>query len=249
MKLTEAKKLLEFYRPGQPVTPDTAQALALLKTNPQLAIWHDQEKSLDKTLHEAIASIPVPANLRESLLLGAKIINVAPWWRRRVPLRAAAALLLLLAIGAMFLAPNPHTFVAYRSDVIEESWGRFPHLDIDTTDIQELNRWAAAHHMESPVTLPAGLKDMTVRGGRILEWNHHPVVLVCLTKGGKHVHLFATHNSFPDAPTETQPDYEKCNGWKTVSWRHGDHTFVLTGMNYYTFLKKFRHSGQWQIDG
>jgi hypothetical protein len=250
MKVTDAKKLLEFYRPGQPIAPETEQALALLQTNRELAAWHHEQHAFDQTLRDALASISVPANLRESLLPARKVIYPLPWWSRRVSMRAAVAVLVLLAISAMFLAPNPNTFAKYRSDVVEESWGRFPHLDIDTSDVQELNRWIAGHDPKTAVTLPAGLKDLTVRGGRVLEWNHHNVVLVCLTKGGKHMHLFVTSdNSFPDGPRETKPDFEKCNGWNTVSWRHGDQTFVLTGMNYYTFLKKFRRGGYWQIDG
>jgi anti-sigma factor RsiW len=250
MKVSDAKKLLELYRPGEASAAGTDEALALLKSNPELALWHAQQKAFDKTMRKAIDSISIPVALKQALLSEQKIVGPAPWWRHRVSLPAAAAVLLLLVIAAALLAPNPHRFADYRNEIIEESWGRFPHLDIDTSDVQELNRWIAGHDPKVSVSLPPGLSDLNLRGGRFLNWNNRSAALVCLTKGGKHMHLFVTQgNRFPDEPNETKPDFEKCNGWNTVSWRHGDQTFILTGMNYYTFLKKFRRSGQWQIDG
>jgi len=100
------------------------------------------------------------------------------------------------------------------------------------------------------VTIPSGLQDLNFRGGRTMEWNGQRVVLLCFSDGPRHMHLFITDDrAFVDAPPQTAPDYEKCSGWKTVSWRQGDNAYVLTGMNYFTFLKKFRHAGHWTMDG
>jgi hypothetical protein len=50
---------------------------------------------------------------------------------------------------------------------------------------------------------------------------------------------------FVDVPPQGTPDFEKCGSWKTVSWSQGSKTYVLSGMNYLTFVKKFRKSGHW----
>jgi hypothetical protein len=74
--------------------------------------------------------------------------------------------------------------------------------------------------------------------------------LICLIDGPKHLHLFVVAGvEFPELAAEGLPDFEKCHGWKTASWRQNGKTFVLTGMSYQAFVNKFRKAGRWTMSG
>jgi len=252
MNAEEAKKALSVYRSGDEVTSEVADALAYARANPQLTRWFTGKESFDRQMVDAVAGIPVPRDLRARILTERKVVVLRPWWRQRISYAAAALMLGLVGLSGLLLVAQPkETFADYRKTVVDESWGRAPHLDLESSDIDEVNRWIAGiDATAAPVSIPAGLKDMTLRGSRTVEWKGQRVVCLCFLQGPRHMHLFVTQDrAFVDAPRQAMPDYEKCNGWKTVSWTQGDRTYVLTGMNYVTFLKKFRHSGHWLMDG
>ena len=250
MKTADVKRILEHYREGDEPTPEEAQALASLKSDPALAAWYRANARFDAQMADAVAHIPVPMELKAAILQTPPVLQLTPWWRRPTSLAAAAAILLLAGGVSLWSAQRGRTFAEYRKAVIDESWGRAPHLDIETSDLAELNKWLGTIDPHATVTVPSGLNDLSLRGGRTLEWRGHRVVLLCFCEGPRHMHLFVTNDrTFADLPPQAAPDYEKCNGWKTVSWSQGTRTYVLTGMNYLTFLKKFRHSGHWTMDG
>jgi len=257
MKRDDAKAILEYYREGDELTPRITRALSLLEEDAELGTWYNQKTGFDRQMAAALSEIRVPAALKSSLLAerlaeaGPVIIHPLAWWRRPLSLAAAAAIVLLLAGSAVFALSHPtRTFAQYRQEVVDESWGRAPHLDFETTDLAAFNRWLARSGSVTPVSYPSGLSDLGFRGGRTLDWQGHKVVLLCFGQGARHMHLFVMNDAvFPDFPPQAAPDFEKCNGWKTVSWNSGSRSYVLTGMNYLTFLRKFRHSGQWTMDG
>jgi len=250
MNTDKAKQTLENYRSGDELTADIAEALTYARNNADVSRWFDDKEQFDARMAMAVQKITVPSQLKSAILAQRRIIPLRSWWNQPVPLAAAALILGLIALSGFFLTQTKPTFAAYRKAVIDESWGRSPHLDIETQDIAQLNHWLASIDPQSKVSIPSGLQDLRLRGGRTMEWNGERVVLLCLSDGSRHLHLFVTDDhAFVDAPRQSSPDYEKCGGWKTVSWSQGDRAYVLTGMNYLTFLKKFRHSGHWTIDG
>jgi hypothetical protein len=251
MNADTAKKTLDLYRSGDEITSEVAEALACARTNPQLARWFAGKESFDRQLGDAVGSIPVPRDLRSSILGQRKVVFLRRWWQQPVSYAAAALILGLVGLAGFFLSQPKQTFAEYRKTIVDESWGRAPHLDLETSDIDEVNRWVVGMNATSgPISVPSGLKDMTLRGSRTVEWKGQHIVCLCFVQGPRHMHLFVTdEHAFVDAPRQSMPDYEKCAGWKTVSWTQGERTYVLTGMNYITFLKKFRHSGHWTMDG
>jgi len=251
MNTADVKRILEHYREGDESTPEMAQALAALNSNPALAAWYRAKTRFDSQMTQALGQIPVPGSLKAAILGVYPLLQLTPWWRRPIALAAAAAVVLLCVGGfSLWSAQRGESFAEYRKTVIDESWGRAPHLDVETSDLAQFNKWLATIDPKASVNVPSGLNDLSLRGGRTLEWHGHRVVLLCFCQGPRHLHLFVTNDrSFLDLPAEASPDYEKCNGWKTVSWSQGTRTYVLTGMNYFTFLKKFRHSGHWTMDG
>jgi hypothetical protein len=251
MNNSEARKILEHYSAAEELNLPIAEAIARIDVDPVLAAWFAQTRELDQTMAGAVAAIPVPPGLKEAVLSERKIIRAEHWWNRPVFVTAAAATIALLAVAGVYWVNRPgKSFAEYRQSVVEESWGRAPHLDIETSDLGQLNKWLASKEPGTTVTLPSGLKDLNLHGARTLDWRGHTVVLLCLSQANKHLHLFVMNDqAFADVPRQSSPDFEKCNGWKTVSWTQGSRSYVLTGMNYFTFLKKFRHDRQWTMDG
>jgi hypothetical protein len=250
MKSDQTNKILEEYQESGELTPQVAEELASLTGDPQARQWLDGKHGFDRQMAAAVAGIPVPRALQSMILAQPKIFQLVPWWRRPVALAAAAGFLLFAGSAGLWSSRGAKTFAEYRQTVIDEAWGRAPHLDFETSDIGQFNKWLAATDPNATVTLPSGLNDLTLRGGRTMQWHGHTVVLLCFLQGPKHMHLFVMNDrTFPDLSAQAMPDFEKCNGWKTVSWSQGTRSYVLTGMNYLTFLKKFRHSRQWTMDG
>ncbi len=250
MKSDVTNRILDEYREGGEWTPQVAEELALLTGDPQAAQWLDGRHGFDRQMAAALAQIPVPPALKSTILVQPKIIHLHPWWRRPVTFAAAAGFLLLLGSASLWSSHRKETFAEYRQAVIDEGWGKSPHLDLETSDIGQFNKWLATIEPNATVSLPSGLNDLKFRGGRAMQWHGHTVVLLCFLQGGRHMHLFVMNDrSFPDLSPQAVPDFEKCNGWKTVSWSQGTRSYVLTGMNYLTFIKKFRHSRQWTMDG
>lgn len=250
MKSDQAKPILEHYRPGEESSEKVAEALRCLQVDPALADWFARKNAFDARMSDALAEIVAPAELKSAILAERRVLPLPQWWKRPVPFAAAAAVLLFVGVFGLWLLRPAETFADYRQSVIDGSWGRAPHLDIETSDLAELNRWLRSADPHSAVMLPSGFNDFTLRGARTMEWHKHPVVLLCFSQGAKHMHLFvANDSSFSDLPPQASPNYENCGGWKTVSWSQGNRSYILTGMNYVTFLKKFRHSRQWTLDG
>jgi hypothetical protein len=199
----------------------------------------------------------VPADLKGSLLAARNVVKVSfwrqPWqvprmWSARI---AAAAAVVVLAGGAGFLATQPRAnFAGFRQELIAHDWAGDPHLDLESSDLPKIRAYLAARHAGTNFTLPPGLSGSHVEGCRVLERAGQTVSLICLAEGPRHLHLFVLDRAaFPDLPPPGAPDFEKCAGWKTASWRHGDQTYILTGMKFHTFVVKFRKAGRWTMSG
>src|ERR1044071_1167767 len=208
MNADEAKKALEHYRPGDEVTGRVADALACGKTNAQLARWFSNKESFDRQMEAAVQELPVPPELRATILAQRRVVPFRSWWKQPASLAAAAVIFGLVAVAGLFFTRSNQTFAAYRKAIVDESWGRAPHLDFETSDIAQFNQWLAGIDPHTSVTIPSGLHDLNLRGGRTMEWNGQRVVLLCFSQGSHHMHLFVTNDrAFVDAPPQTTPDY------------------------------------------
>jgi hypothetical protein len=255
----EARKILEVYRPGRDdaAEPCVTEALKCVERDPALARWFAAQRGFDDTMSAVVKDIAVPADLKESILAARKVVKVpfwrqplseiAPHWRVRA---AAAAALILIAGGGILLTRQPARFVDFRQELIARDWAGDPHLDFESSDITRIKAWLGAHDASANFTLPPGLSGVRIHGCRLIERDGEKVSLICFAEGPKHLHLFILNRAdFHDLPPEGAPDFEKCGVWKTASWRQGDRTYVLTGMNYQTFVSKFRKAGRWTMSG
>ncbi|MEY2407414.1 MAG: hypothetical protein QOF48_84 [Verrucomicrobiota bacterium] len=252
MTRDEAIQILETARPAGPVSDGSplAEALALAARDPELARFLAHQRAFDDTLTGAVKSIAVPPLLKSSILASRRIVRPHFWQDWRTGVAAAAAIAVLLIVSGVAIHRASAGFASFRKELIVENWAGDPHLDFESSDLARIRQWLARREADSDFELPAALNDMRLQGARVFESDGRKVALVCLADGARHFHLFVLdRHKFPDLPADGAPDFEKCGGWKTASWRQGGKTYVLTGMNYPAFVSKFRKAGRWSISG
>jgi len=252
MNSLEAKRLLEVFRPNgaDEADPRFAEALQQVERDPELARWFKGQRSFDKDFAAGLRTLPAPADLKAFILESRKVVR-PPFWRDwRVRAAAAAILFVLVVAGGAMATTKPVPFAQFRSTLIDQAWNGESHLDFESSDVARVKQWLVRNFAPSDFALPKGLQGARLHGCRIVEVNGLRVPMICLGDGPKHLHLFAIDGvQLTQLPAEGAPDFEKCGGWKTASWQHGKTTYVLTGMNYQTFVNKFRKMGRWTTSG
>ncbi len=252
MTRDEARQILEAARPNgrDDTDPRVAEALRLAAQDPELAGQLERQRALDATMTAGMSSIPVPADLRESIMAERKIVRPHFWQDWRTATAAAAAIAVLLAGAIYFINQSTSGFAAFRRQLVTETWAGDPHLDLDTDDLSKVRSWLAGQGAATNFTLPAALAGARVHGARVFEYDDHKISLICLAEGPRHMHLYVLDRPpFSDLPPVGAPEFEKCGAWKTASWCQGDKTYVLTGMNYPAFVSRFRKAGRWILAG
>jgi len=252
MTRDEAKQLLEAARPNgrDHADPRVAEALRLAAQDPELTRLLERQRALDATMTAGMNSIPVPPDLRQWILAGFKIIRPHFWQDWRTATAAAAAAVLLLAGGIYLINQSTAGFAEFRKQLVTENWAGDPHLDLETTDLSKIRAFLANNGAAGDFALPAALASARLHGARVFEYENRKISLVCLTEGSRHLHLYVFDRApFSDLPPVGAPDFEKCGAWKTASWRQAGKTYVLTGLNYATFVSRFRKAGRWILSG
>lgn len=252
MNSQEARHLLEVFRPNgaDEADPRFAEALQQVERDPELARWFHEQQRFDGSVAASLRSVPAPADLKQLILASRKVVRPPFWHDWRVRAAAAAAVFVLAITGGAMATAKPVPFAKFRSALIEQAWAAETHLDFESTDVARVKQWLVRNYAPANFKLPPGLQSARVHGCRIVEVDGHRVPMICLGDGPKHLHLFVLDGTqLTQAPTDGAPDFEKCGVWKTASWQHGETTYVLSGMNYHTFVNKFRKSGRWTTSG
>src|SRR5262245_4297182 len=217
MTRDEARQLLEAARANgrDDTDPLVAEALRVAAQDPELARQLERQRSFDARMTSGMTSLPVPADLRESILAKRKIIQPHFWQDWRTATAAAAVILLLLGGAVYLINQSTSGFASFRRQLIVETWAGDPHLDLQTDDLSKLRTWLMNKKMPADFTLPAALAGARLHGGRILECDGCKISLVCLSEGPRHMHLYVLERPrFSDLPAGT-PDFEKCGAWKS----------------------------------
>ena len=252
MNSQEARRLLEVFRPSgaDAGDPRFAEALEVVKRDPELARWFDEQRQFDARIAGSLQRISPPVDLRGSILAGGKVVR-PPFWQVWGARAAVAAAVAALAVAAGVFASGRSTrFPEFRKELVEQAWNGESHLNLESSDIAQIKQWLASHGADADFMVPVSLAETRVHGCRIVVVAGRRVPMLCLADGPKHLHLFVVNRAdFAELPPQGAPDFEKCGAWKTASWRQGDKTYVLTGMKYQTFVSKFRKAGRWTLSG
>ncbi|MBA4147665.1 MAG: hypothetical protein H0X66_06080 [Verrucomicrobia bacterium] len=227
----EAKFILQSYRQNGADADDSvfAEALEHARRDPLLSQWFAEELQLDAAIIQKVKSVPVPSDLKATILAGGKIVRPAAWYRRPW-LAAAACFLLLASVLSVWMLNRPASFPAYRTDMVHFVSG-LDRLDLQSNDLGEIKQWLSENKAHVDFTLPEGLKEMPGIGCRLLSWNGRKVTLICFGKmGAEEVHLLIADRSTFTQPPPLSPQFSKEDGWSTAIWSRGDKVYMLAGM-------------------
>ena len=245
MTRREAQEILLSYRPGaEPLDePQVAEALDLVRTDPELSAWYEQHRAWDNAVRQKLSALPVPADLKASILAGEKIVaGPAHWWNRRAAVLAAAAVIaLLMIVGVMIARRSPtstDTFAQYRTNVIGIVLREY-RMDRQTADTNEIRGFFADQRAPADYVVPAGLQKLKPEGCGKLLWRGKPVSMLCfLDEREQLVWLFvakATH--WPDPPP-AQPVFARVIACGTLSWSDGESVYMIAAENSESALRK-----------
>lgn len=254
MNRETAKEILAAFRPGTDDEGDPvfAEALALARSDAELKAWFKDAQSFDHLMKAELARIAAPADVRERILASPKIIQPAPWWNARLNGRHWAAAAAVVVIGAglffWFASTRPATFHEFRREIADQSWGSAPHVEHKAGDIVEVRRALEAQGLPSRFHVPPALEP-AVRGYSLMHWRGRELPMICFHSEGQHLHMLVVdRHLFHDAPS-SGPQMDQWAVWRTASWSRDEFSYVLTGLNTTTFVKKFRKSKRWDWEG
>jgi len=233
-----ARTILSAYRldgadAAEPVFTD---ALAQLQRDPELARWFAEECALDDRMHAALRSIRPPANLRDAILLTAKISGMPArrvWWANPAWFTAAAASFLFASLCFFFLHPRSErmTIAEVTFEMAQMQREERISLGTMTSDPEATHRWLKEHGGPAEFAVPAGLARQTSLGCQVLEIKGNMVSLVCYEIGsGKVVHLLVLdRRRLTDPPAVGKPMFLQAGELAFATWSEGNRTYVIVG--------------------
>ena len=234
MNRARAKEILAGYRPGKDLAtdPELAPALALLEEDATLARWFEREQALDDALRRKLHEIPVPVGLQARILASRpKRVTRTGWWWNPSVLSAAAALLLVIGVSAVWLAPwHPRTWSDYQAQVLKDVTGPYT-LDITTRSHDQVRRRMAAAGYPSDYRVPPGLQGYPLEGGLKLRWGGHKVSVVCFGSDEERkpdVWLIVSRRTpIPGAPAGATPEFAVIGKSRVARWADDGHVYIV----------------------
>ncbi|MFA6543035.1 MAG: hypothetical protein WCS99_01325 [Limisphaerales bacterium] len=238
-----AKFILRAYRvDGQDQSdPQFAEALDMVKRDPELARWFAEEQAMDSRLARSFGTFPVPPDLKTQLLAARKVIVVPVWQRRPVWLAAAAGIAILLGLVFVPRTPRsgPSLALSERSELLRLA-GQGPHVNMMAASFPAIQTWLRERQMPAELALSEQLKGQHYKGCRILEWQGRRVTMMCLGLEGRHVDLFVLDAGLlPGLPGDGQPQFARVGDVNTAAWSRGGQTYLLAGQVDPQTLKRY----------
>jgi len=232
MDRIEAQQILSALRPNgsEANEPLFEDALALAESDPKLRAWWEAQQRFDRRVSAKLSSVPVPDNLRDTILAAPKVAAFPPQWRHR-SLLVAAALVALLCVAGVFWSINPSgpldsTELANEVSTALGTTG--PQVAMTSTNHQEVKAWLKAQN--APVgDMPPKFEGLPSIGCQKYYVRGHVLSVVCFTLGnGREAHLFMIDKSaLADPPDSHGPQFDRLNGWNVATWSDSHTSFVL----------------------
>lgn len=249
MNKEQAKEILILYRPrtADPQDPEMAEALALTRSDPELARWFEHHCALQAALQAKFRQIPVPEGLKEQILSERKA-RMATWLRRpmvRLAL-ALATILLFTGVAVFWLQPREDTtFSGFRHRIAQTVLRQYPKMDLVTNDLGQIRQFLAQKGRGDYV-LPQGLNRTASTGCALLTWQGRPVTMICFNSGktanpaAPDLFLFVVARpDVPNAPAPGVAQFAQTGRLVTASWTQGDKTYLLGAIGDEDFLRQY----------
>ena len=232
MDKQQVKLVLQALRPnGQDAAkPAFAEALALAKADAELEAWWAAQQDFDRRVAAKLGEVPLPADLRATILAGRKIEQFQPRPQMGLWLAAAAVLAILCVAGTLMqvAAHAPVTRTEYTASVLTFLNHDAPVLGMTSSDHTKIEAWLKER--DAPMgTLPAKMAALPTVGCQKYVLHGHVVSLICFAMaGGGLAHLFIVdRQALSDPPGPSSPDMQQIQGWSTASWSDTRMSYML----------------------
>ena len=186
MNKDDAKVILESYRAQDADDPIFAEALKMVAEDPELAEWFEEMQRFDAVMAAKFNEIHVSTDLKDQILSGkhpaATILSFPPW-RIVASVGAIAALVCLSLFSWHLLAPPVSPLDQLELQAVAYS-DKMPPLQFVCFNAAAVADWINKQPGSAKVGLrlppPPKSLSMAMIGSSMIQWNGHPVVMVCL---------------------------------------------------------------------
>ncbi len=234
MDKQEAKLVLQALRPNglDATQPAFAEALALVERDPELKAWWKAQQAFDHQVAAKLEEVPLPPDLRATILAGRKIEQFRPQPHLAYWLAAAAVVAVLCVIGtSLHTASEDARSVSsarYDEAALAFLGNDAPALGMTSPDRDKIVAWLKGHNAPTG-DLPGKMSALPPVGCQKFVVHGHDVSLICFVlAGGKLVHLFVVdQTALSDPPSRSGPEFRQVEGWSTASWSDGRMSYML----------------------
>lgn len=229
----QAKLLLSAYRPGgaDATDPAFAEALAQAERDPQLRAWLAESQQFDRAMAEKLRGVSVPANLRATILAGAKFSLPHRWWQTSRVWAMAALLAVFASLAALWLGKDSRldSWQAQSLAVLENVENGTGRLDSINQEPARLVDWLRENAAPVPAAISPALVAHPTFGCKMIDASGRKVSLICFNLGGEdQAHLFTTaREGLKIEPPEKHPIFAKKHHWNLASWSSGKDVHML----------------------
>jgi hypothetical protein len=197
--------------------------------------WFDESVVFDVAMTEKLCAMPVPNDLRESILTGVRVTRARHGGNRWRKWAIAAAAVLSATLGVLIwhnTRPQPAVagWQLQALDTILSSIARNEsHFDVISRNPADLVTWLRANHAPTAEKLPDNLDKLPSIGCKTFFWRGKPVSLICFTlPEGRAIHLVMTNVSEPDdGRIKPEAKVIQQGQWATATWRAGNMIYML----------------------
>jgi hypothetical protein len=232
----QAKQVLLTCRPAgaERAEPEVSAALDLARQDAALGEWLRRHQRFQETVQRSFRGLPVPAGLAADIIARSRIVRL-PWWRKPQGVAAAAAILLLLGLGAYWGSVWQHRAVHARDDLstfrsrmvgnVERQYT----MDIVTNDTNVVRGFLSGRQAPADYELPEGLNRLPLLGAGVLSWAQERVSMVCLQSPDQGtLILFVVNQAALQPPPGPSPEFQQVGGRMTASWSRNGKVYVIT---------------------
>lgn len=237
MNREQAKAILLLYRPGltDDGDPEVAEALALTKSDPELARWFEEYCARQNALRAKFQEINIPEGLKEQIVSEQKARERRMSWRRNLVV-ASVVLVGMIALAVFWrpTLPADDTFPIYRSRMARGALRGYP-MDLATNSPVAVRAYLAREQAPADYVLPAPLQRAELVGCAVQSWQGAKVSMICFRTGKplspgqqSDMWLFVVERaSVKEAPDTAIAQLAPVNRLTTAVWTQGDKLYLL----------------------
>jgi hypothetical protein len=251
----QAKQILLIYRPGTADAddPEIAEALTLVRNDPELSAWFDEHCARQNALRDKFRQITLPAGLREQIISEHAARTRSASRREKLVLAGAvAAILVALALITSFYLPHnntprpvPNTLANYQDQMMGAAVSGYYMTAM--TNLDQVHSWLAQNHAPADYVLPAGLKKASVTGCTMQIWRNTKTSMICFRQGETlppgqpgDLWLFVIDQTAVNgAPTSPSPQLTTVDGLITATWAQDGKLYLLAARGDEKTIQKY----------